>query len=91
MCYKTQNVLNKQVDSWIRVETTTQFPHLPKSLTKRHDDIPVHINNRRQLVTEENMFSHLEQGISRRLVQAQDTTALKRANHSNVGGGKTHL
>lgn len=84
MCYKTKNVQKNQVAPWIRVEITTQFLHLSKSQTKTHGEIPVHINNRRQVVIEENKFTHLEQGISCCLVQAQDTTDLNRANQFNV-------
>ena len=56
-----------------------------QSLTKPHGDIPVHINNRRQVIIEENMFTHLEQGISSCPVhEEQDATDLSRANQFNV-------
>lgn len=75
----------KQVSPCVRVETTTQFLPLSKSQTKPHGDIPVHINNRRQVIIEKNMFTHLEQSISSCPVQAeQDATDLSRANQFNV-------
>lgn len=90
MCYKTQNVKKKnQVAPWVRVETTTQFLRLSKSQTKPHGDIPVHLNNRRQVTIEENMFTHLEQSISSCPVQVeQDTTDLSSTNQFNVRQGK---
>ena len=86
MCYKTQNVKKKKTSCPLdQGGDSTQFLHPSKSQTKPHGDILVQINNRRQVIIEENMFTHLEQGISSCPVQAeQDAPDLSRANQFNV-------
>ena len=85
MYYKISNVKKKTSCPLDQGGDSTQFLPLSKSQTKAHGDIPVQINNRRQVVIEENMFTHLEQGISSCPVRAEQyTTDLSRANQFNV-------